>query len=93
MRKEQVVVMFVVMVAVAAAICPALTGGVVIEQASEAAAKTAEEGLGNIARRAIHKADKILNGSSKCRICSFSDLPYLIFFSFLAYFASACYYI
>lgn len=81
-------VVLVAMVA-AAAICPALCGGVVIEQAGEAAAKTAEEGLGDIARKAIHKADKILNGSSKCKLCSFDDLPYKIFFSLLAYFASA----
>lgn len=89
MGKEQVVVMVVV----AAALCLVLSGGVVIEQASEAAAKTAEEGLGNIARQAINKANKILNGSSKCKTCSVSDLPYLIFISFLAYFASAYYYV
>lgn len=87
MEKELVVLMVMVML-VAAAI---LSGGVIIEQAGEAAAKTAEEGLGDIARKAVHKADKILNGSSKCKLCSSSDLPYLIFLSLFAYFASACY--
>lgn len=52
---------------------PPLIGGVFAEQAGEEAAKTAGEGLGDIARRAIHKADKIWNGSSSCKPCSFGD--------------------
>lgn len=49
--------MVLAVMVMAAAICPALCGGVVIELAGEAAAKTAEEGLGDIAREAIHKAE------------------------------------